>query len=398
MSIPNRPGLGPIPPGNPPWGRQADEGRLTPGQLEWELPEAKVNELAAVGFLMGLFALVPGAVTLGIMALVEIRRVRQRGQWLAISALVLSAAWTAVGLVVVADSLSSLSSYTAPPTGGPVAEPDPVVTAPPLPGQTTPTPPPAVPQPAHVPISALKVGDCLGPSDQPDPSTAEVESCSQLHGAEVFAKVETPPAGSADEAAAQAEGRSACLKATYSIYHDPVLLPIQTTTLPYPATTAVAYLAPQASAPRTVICTITYPQLTTGPLPSPRPARAYTAIQQRFLALEEAARVPAEVFVGLRFQPPWRTDQIYSQRAAAAEQTEVDWLRSGAVGPAAQADAKALAADDLIELTWWAHFTSARTSAEFTMFQSEADPAAQMDNDIAQLRSDLGLPMRPPPA
>ncbi|RAY12081.1 hypothetical protein DPM19_27475 [Actinomadura craniellae] len=75
-------------------------------------PQPRLNATAVVALTCGLIALVPVAVVLGIMALVQIRRRGERGRGLAIGGLVASAVWTVVGLVVAVVLIVTVNNFT----------------------------------------------------------------------------------------------------------------------------------------------------------------------------------------------------------------------------------------------------------------------------------------------
>jgi hypothetical protein len=174
-------------------------------------------------FVSGLVPAIPVTLVLGPIALIRISRSGARGRALAITGLVLAGLWTVAAAIVAAAII------TRPPPPKPVTLPS---------------------------VFSLRAGECLnsGPNGI---SGLRVLSCSQAHGAEVFATFRVAGSHYPGATAMQQQARQGCAS-RLSGYLNPQLSA---------ASLAQSFVYPDAGAwsagERTVVCTV---HSTSGPL------------------------------------------------------------------------------------------------------------------------------------
>ena len=186
-------------------------------------PRRPVDGVAVAAFVSGLVAVIPVTLVLGPIALIRIGRSGARGRALAITGLVLAGLWTVAAAIVAAAIIGR--------------------------------PPP--PKPVTLPrVFSLRAGECLnsGPNGI---SGLQVLSCSQAHGAEVFATFRVAGSHYPGATAVQQQARQGCAS-RLSGYLNPQLSA---------ASLAQSFVYPDAGAwsagERTVVCTV---HSTSGPL------------------------------------------------------------------------------------------------------------------------------------
>ena len=186
-------------------------------------PRRPIDGVAVATFVSGLVPAIPVTLVLGPIALIRIGRSRARGRALAITGLVLAGLWTVAAAIVAAAII------TRPPPPKPVTLP---------------------------PVFSLRAGECLnsGPNGI---SGLQVLSCSQAHGAEVFATFRVAGSHYPGATAVQQQARQGCAS-RLSGYLNPQLSA---------ASLAQSFVYPDAGAwsagERTVVCTV---RSTSGPL------------------------------------------------------------------------------------------------------------------------------------
>jgi hypothetical protein len=186
-------------------------------------PRRPVDGFAVAAFVSGLVPAIPVTLVLGPIALIRIGRSGARGRALAIAGLVLAGLWTVAAAIVAAAII------TRPPPPKPVTLP---------------------------PVFSLRAGECLnsGPNGI---SGLQVISCSQAHGAEVFATFRVAGSHYPGATAVQQQARQGCAS-RLSGYLNPQLSA---------ASLAQSFVYPDAGAwsagERTVVCTV---HSTSGPL------------------------------------------------------------------------------------------------------------------------------------
>ena len=186
-------------------------------------PRRPVDGVAVAAFVSGLVPAIPVTLVLGPIALIRIGRSGARGRALAITGLVLAGLWTVAAAIVAAAII------TRPPPPKPVTLPH---------------------------VFSLRAGECLnsGPNGI---SGLRVLSCSQAHGAEVFATFRVAGSHYPGATAVQQQARQGCAS-RLSGYLNPQLSA---------ASLAQSFVYPDAGAwsagERTVVCTV---HSTSGPL------------------------------------------------------------------------------------------------------------------------------------
>jgi hypothetical protein len=186
-------------------------------------PRRPIDGVAVAAFVSGLVPAIPVTLVLGPIALIRIGRSGARGRALAITGLVLAGLWTVAAAIVAAAII------TRPPPPKPVTLPR---------------------------VFSLRAGECLnsGPNGL---SGLQVLSCSQAHGAEVFATFRVAGSHYPGATAVQQQARQGCAS-RLSGYLNPELSA---------ASLAQSFVYPDAGAwsagERTVVCTV---HSTTGPL------------------------------------------------------------------------------------------------------------------------------------
>ena len=121
--------------------------------------------MAILTFIFGLFAFIPVAIVLGIIALTKIARTGDKGKGLAIAGMALAGLWVAG--IVAAATLADPS------------EPDRDAS-----GQVTTT--------QNVSSSKLRVGDCVTEIKEGEVRDIKVQPCNQPNGGKVFAVFDLP--------------------------------------------------------------------------------------------------------------------------------------------------------------------------------------------------------------
>lgn len=186
-------------------------------------PRRRTDGVAVATFISGLIAAIPVTLILGPMALIRIGRSGARGRALAITGLVLAGLW------VVAAAIVAAAIITRPPPPKPVTLPR---------------------------VFSLRPGQCLN-SGSNGISGLQVLSCSQAHGAEVFATFRVAGSHYPGATALQQQAREGCAS-RLSGYLNPELAA---------ASLAQSFVYPDAGAwsagERTVVCTV---RSTSGPL------------------------------------------------------------------------------------------------------------------------------------
>lgn len=186
-------------------------------------PRRRTDGVAVATFISGLIAAIPVTLILGPMALIRIGRSGARGRALAITGLVLAGLW------VVAAAIVAAAIITRPPPPKPVTLPR---------------------------VFSLRPGQCLN-SGSNGISGLQVLSCSQAHGAEVFATFRVAGSHYPGATALQQQAREGCAS-RLSGYLNPQLSA---------ASLAQSFVYPDAGAwsagERTVVCTV---RSTSGPL------------------------------------------------------------------------------------------------------------------------------------
>lgn len=186
-------------------------------------PRRKTDGVAVATLVSGLVPAVPVTLVLGPLALIRIGRSGARGRALAITGLVLAGLWT------VAAAIMAAAIITKPPPPKPVTLPR---------------------------VFSLRPGECLT-SGANGISGLQVLSCSQAHGAEVFATFQAAGSPYPGAAALQQQAREGCAS-RLSGYLNPQLSA---------ASLAQSFVYPDAGAwsagERTVVCTV---RSTSGPL------------------------------------------------------------------------------------------------------------------------------------
>jgi hypothetical protein len=186
-------------------------------------PRRPIDGVAVATFVSGLVPAIPVTLVLGPIALIRIGRSGARGRALAITGLVLAGLWTVAAAIVAA------AIVTRPPPPKPVTLPH---------------------------VFSLRAGECLnsGPNGI---SGLHVLSCSQAHGAEVFATFRVAGSHYPGATAVQQQARQGCAS-RLSGYLNPQLSA---------ASLAQSFVYPDAGAwsagERTVVCTV---HSTSGPL------------------------------------------------------------------------------------------------------------------------------------
>jgi hypothetical protein len=186
-------------------------------------PRPPIDGVAVAAFVSGLVPAIPVTLVLGPIALIRIGRSGARGRALAITGLVLAGLWTVAAAIVAAAII------TRPPPPKPVTLP---------------------------PVFSLRAGECLnsGPNGI---SGLQVISCSQAHGAEVFATFRVAGSHYPGATAVQQQARQGCAS-RLSGYLNPQLSA---------ASLTQSFVYPDAGAwsagERTVVCTV---HSTSGPL------------------------------------------------------------------------------------------------------------------------------------
>jgi hypothetical protein len=179
-------------------------------------PRRPIDGVAVAAFVSGLVPAIPVTLVLGPIALIRIGRSGARGRALAITGLVLAGLWT-VAVAIVAAAI-----ITRPPPPKPVTLPQ---------------------------VFSLRAGECLnsGPNGI---SGLQVISCSQAHGAEVFATFRVAGSHYPGATAVQQQARQGCAS-RLSGYLNPQLPA---------ASLAQSFVYPDAGAwsagERTVVCTV----------------------------------------------------------------------------------------------------------------------------------------------
>ena len=186
-------------------------------------PRRRTDGVAVATFISGLIPAIPVTLILGPMALIRIGRSGARGRALAITGLVLAGLW------VVAAAIVAAAIITRPPPPKPVTLPR---------------------------VFSLRPGECLN-SGSNGISGLQVLSCSQAHGAEVFATFRVAGSHYPGAMALQQQAREGCAS-RLSGYLNPQLAA---------ASLAQSFVYPDAGAwsagERTVVCTV---RSTSGPL------------------------------------------------------------------------------------------------------------------------------------
>lgn len=315
-------------------------------------PPSGMNGQAIASFVLGLLAVVPASVILGIVALVRIGRTRQKGKGLAITGLVLSVLWMMAAGAGIAIAGAHYLKTTKP-------------------------------------ISALAPGTCFDP---PKAATSNlwvtVVACTQPHDRQLYAKVGlsgTYPGLEADKQLA----RDACIQAESSEFIDPEgLSPEVVLHFYYPEQPAWQAGDPQAW------CTLVASdggQLT-GELR--QSAHDYTATQRSFLKLVgQTQMLRQEIADTLPSQ--WSQQRTLATQLAQADRTEARALTSAEIFNTGflRATATALAEDDLQDAA------TADTLAQSSSQNDWASAvAALLSNgrrlDIQTLRANLGLAVK----
>jgi hypothetical protein len=186
-------------------------------------PRRRTDRVAVAALISGLVAAIPVTLVLGPIALIRIGRSGARGRALAITGLVLAGLWTVAAAIVAAAII------TRPPPPKPVTLPH---------------------------VFSLRAGECLNSSPN-GISGLQVLSCSQAHGAEVFATFRVAGSHYPGATAVQQQARQGCAS-RLSGYLNPQLSA---------ASLAQSFVYPDSGAwsagERTVVCTV---HSTTGPL------------------------------------------------------------------------------------------------------------------------------------
>lgn len=138
---------------------------------------ARTSGWAIASFVLGLVGVSLLGLIFGIVALVRLNRIRERGRGLAIAGIVLSCCWTAVFAVAGAAVLSLLHQANSPrvaASGGPGASGAPGGSGSGQPGTG---------------LFSLRVGDCfdIPPGQQDISGTITLITCTNSHNAQVFA-------------------------------------------------------------------------------------------------------------------------------------------------------------------------------------------------------------------
>jgi len=184
----------PVPgPAAEPWGQAPAyawaDAPLTPGP-----PADGTNGQAIAAFVLGLLAIAPVSVVLGIVALVRIGRTRQRGKGLAIAGLVLSGAWCAVAVAAIMLGAVYVSSH----------------------------PDALSPSPGMRLVSELSPGTCFDVTpDQAVTNWVTVVSCIQPHDRQLYDKIDFHGAYPG-QAESRDQSQAACVRALGTAFIDPL--------------------------------------------------------------------------------------------------------------------------------------------------------------------------------
>lgn len=325
--VPDRPALGP----SPIFGAEGGPPRKPP-----------TNRLALASLLCGLVGGWGVSVVLAIVALRQIPRRRERGEHLAVIALVLSALWGVVGLCLLAGSYGVHQDL------------------------------PAGPAPGQVNSMDLRVGDCF---DKPAASTSlyvTAVRCAQPHDAEVLLRIDLPDLTYPGVSAFRE------LSGECADHREDVLDP----NLNYPGLD-IRYLYPAAQSwnagQRSMVC---FFRADSGRLTGPVGAsgRALTADQQRYV---DAVTYYNQLMGEIDTDPPpaWTDLRVLAGQMRQVESTELARLTARPWPADVQVLVDALVAQDRVELPYWQQAATATT--EDTVDRAVDEAMQHSGNDEA---------------
>ena len=358
-------GPGPYPgwqqPG-PQWGPPAGGSvwGMPPGPPQ--APPGQTNGQAIAAFVLGLLAVVPVSIVLGIVALVRINRTRQRGKGLAIAGLVLSAVWIVVGaggLLLAAGYAVSHSDSASPfdPSGRPGGS---------------------------EPVEELPLGSCFNqPKDQVT-DLVPVVPCDGVHDRQLYARISLPGAWPG-KAQAQQQSAVACAKATGTAFSDPAGLKGEAVLYTYYPNQG-DWQDGDSQAWCTLASWVDGDQL----LENLMTPTDYTPVQKQYL--RDTVQT-AELRLALSYSLPsqWQSALPLAARLAQADRAEAKALTAGHFGNAfVTGAAAAVAKDDLAEAQRAQALSQATSQDQWVTLADSVGPSSTPHIDT--LRSNLDLP------
>jgi hypothetical protein len=357
--------------GPPPEYTWAVPARLGPGGSgsgygpRYGAPVAGTNGQAVAAFVLGLLAIVPVSVVLGIVALVRIGRTRQRGKGLAIAGLVLSGLWAvaALGGLALAVGYAATHAKAVPIAAGPGA------------------------QSGTQPLDALQPGTCFDQTSDTDVITVTVVPCSQPHDRQLFARdVVNPgdPYPGASQATQQAlmfcdQQKAADYLDAAGIRSSALTFVYWPTQLSYEHDDAVFY------------CTLADPgggRLGSSLWPQ---SPTYTAAQTDYLRMtKQTTLLRQEIVDGV--PSLWAQQRATATQLAQADLAEANALDAGTLqGSFENTTARALATDDREDAVAATDLARSSSQAQWTATEARLD-SSSLRGDANALRYALGLP------
>jgi hypothetical protein len=337
-----------------------------PAELLWGVPLAGPmpsgeqggrDAVAIWSFVLGLIAVVPVSVVLGIVALVRKRPYgARRGKGFAIAGLALSGVWTlalAGGVVVVAvmyHGLSSVSS-TSTPAG-------------------------------TVLIDEVKPGTCFDVADETS-GLVRKRSCVHAHDAQMVGMASLPGSDTyPGDAKAVLLADAACIKAEYAAIPD-----VRNSV---PGDASINYLYPDrdswTNGDRDAACYLEGDGKLSSPIPESTPR--YSAAQRAYLGFERQRLIPTDTYGFAVEDGGWAASRPFAAKVAEAERAQAAALAGHAWPASARSAARALAAAEIRDAGYWDRIASAKGHAAW----SKADQA-ETDNNAGEVRTGV-LAMR----
>lgn len=319
------------------------------------------NALAVASFVLGLIALVPVSVVLGIVGLVSGTRKQQRGRGFAVAGLVLSGLWVVGGMAGLIGSAVYASSHGAPGTRY-------------APGARA--------------FSALSPGTCF---NRPAGSTSQyvsVVACDTDHNGQFLAVVKLPDTGLyPGDTALENSADAACMDSETAAFPDQVGLP---------STAELRFRYPSeqtwANGSRNADC---FYQTSSGTLSQQMVQKRgdFTADQLAFLAMDRVRVVQASRYEFMADKKDWSNSVAYAAATAAAYRSEAAALTGRQWPITAAGPAKALAAVALKRAVLWDALVSADSDAARTAAEdAKVAEASGFNASLGLMRVELGLP------
>jgi hypothetical protein len=325
-------------------------------------PATGTNGQAIASFVLGLLAVVPVSVVLGIVALVRIGRTRQRGKGLAVAGLVLSGLWAVAGGCGLVLAVMFAAAHPVAPTG------------------------PTAAAPGVQQLDAIPLGTCFDlPSGATDVATVTVVPCAQPHDRQLIARVDATGSFPGDTESAQESG-TICDQQVSAAYLDGPGLVSQASIYSFwPSQSSYESGDPVFD------CTLAQRdggQLSGSLWP---PTTTYTAAQTTYLMMTRRTTLLRwELADGE--QSLWSEHRATATQLALADLAEANALdRASFQGSFEDSSARTLAADDRSEAATATALARSGSEAQWNTALTELDSSSLRD-DSNTLRLALGLP------